>query len=135
VDPSAESPKPAPAADESSAESSHKSRAKAKTAASANAGSDAKKWAPKLRKIEALFKANQIPEVIEEAQRMLAQKPPDEVKWQLYKALGVAEYYNGDTSRALKYENLYRPHCPAAQLPATDALISKLRTEAGLGPQ
>ncbi len=139
--PAAESPKPtaaietAPVEKEEPATVVEQPRQKARPAAAASAAVTAKKWAPKLRKLEALFKANQIPEVIAEAQRMLGQKPPDEVKWQLYKALGVAEYYNGDTSRALKYENLYRPHCPASQLPATDARIEKLRAEAGLGPQ
>jgi len=138
--PAIAAPNPAPAAAPPSAAASPAAAPAARPSApapteSAKAASESDVWKPRLRHIESLVKANRIPDVISQSQKLLKQRPPDDVKWQLYKALGLAEFYNGDTNLALKYETMYRPHCPATELPATDAFIAKLREESGLDPK
>ncbi len=90
-------------------------------------------WAAKVAKIEALAKANRSSEVISQAGALLADGPPDEVKYRLYRSVGNAEFQDGHSREALRFLQLYRARAPQDELPELDARLGELRSELNLG--
>jgi hypothetical protein len=66
-------------------------------------------------------------EAIRLYRNLLLANPPQELLPSIYCGLGNASYRVGDLADAVVYWELYREHCPEAELPALESTIVSLR--------
>lgn len=120
---------PARAASDAKATPAPKPTRAGKPQAPAPASADP--WAARTQALDVLASQKKFSDLLQQADALMTQSPPDGAKTHLYKLLALAEFNVGDSNEALQYEELYRGRCPLSERAEADAFIKTLRADLG----